>query len=225
VNLSLPINELAGYIGRQLDSLFPDGEGSRLTDMLPVVELALDKVNWCFKHCTLPRYCRNGEACFDHLMADHHCQFVLSLSQCVWKERADDRLASKLFGLNRAMHGLNCMYDTALPDIFLLFHATGTVLGKASYDDYLVVLQNCTVGVHDGSYPVLGRGVALAAGASVVGRCRIGDRVSVGSNAAIFKRDVPSDTVAYRNEGGALVLQPTQTPFAQRFFNVPIESK
>lgn len=223
MKLSLTVEELAGYVGHQLDSLFPDGKSSGLKGMLPVVELALDKINWCFKHCTLRRYCQDGEACFDHLMADHHCQFVLYLSQCVWKEREDDRLASKLFGLNRAMHGLNCMYDTALPDIFLLFHATGTVLGKAIYSDYLVVLQNCTVGVHDGSYPVMGRGVALAAGASVVGKCHIGDRVSIGSNAAIFKKDVPSDTVAYRNEAGALVLQPTTTPFAQRFFNVTMK--
>jgi hypothetical protein len=36
---------------------------------------------------------------------------------------------------------------------------------------------------------------------------------------------VPNDTVAYRNDSGALVMQPTSTPFAQRFFNVPIDSK
>ena len=225
MNLSLPISDLAAYVTKQLDANFPDGKPVGLKDNLAIVEHAVEKLNWCFRHSTSSRYCQNGEGRFDHLMADQHCQFILLLSQCVWKELGDERLASKLFGLNRAMHGLNCMYDAALPDIFLLFHVTGTVLGKAEYSDFLVVLQNCTVGLHEGSYPVLGRGVVLAAGASVVGKCRVGDRVAIGSNTAIFKKDVPNDTVAYRNESGTLVLQPTAAPFAQRFFNVSIDSK
>jgi serine O-acetyltransferase len=224
MKLTITADELANYVSRQVDMFFPDGHCADLKGRRGLIDLALAKLEWCFKHSVSPRYCQNGEACFDHLMADQHCQFVWMLSQVVWKEQQDERLAAKLFGLNRAMHGFNCMYDTNLPDIFLLFHITGTVLGKSKYSDFLVVSQNCTVGIHQGVYPTLGRGVVLAAGASVIGDCHIGDRVSIGCNTTVFNKDVPNDSVAYRNEAGALVLQRSEPPFAQRFFNVSIDA-
>jgi serine O-acetyltransferase len=114
------------------------------------------------------------------------------------------------------------MYDTKLPSVFFFSHTVGCVLGKATYGNYLVFSQGCTVGTHHGQYPILEDGVALAAYASVIGRCVIGARASIGSNTAVFQRDIPPDTSVFRDTQGVLVTRPAQRPYAQQFINADV---
>jgi serine O-acetyltransferase len=205
-----------------LSYLFPDGRTVRLGDYHSALDTALDRVNHCFKHSVVRHYCIDGEAIFSHLFSDQYTVFIWFLANTIWRQQGNDPVLEKLFYLNKALHAFECMYDAQMPDIFFLSHTVGTVLGKATYSDFLVVSQGCTVGVHRGKYPILGKGVALGAHATVIGNCTLGKRVSIGSDTAIFQQDLADDMTAYTNTQGQLVLAKSTQPYAQKFFNVDL---
>ncbi len=221
---SLSPAELATYTSRQLNYLFPDDHTVQLSDYRDVVAIALDRVDYCFKHSIVRHYCLAGETFFNHTFSDQYAVFIWFLANTLWKEQGPKPILDKLFYLNKSLHAFECMYDTQLPNIFFLSHTVGTVLGKATYADFLVISQGCTVGVHHDHYPILEKGVALAANVSVIGKCRLGKRVSVGSNTSIFQRDLPDDTTAYTNVQGQLSIITATQSYAQKFFNVDLKT-
>ena len=221
---SLLPGELAAYTSRQLNYFFPDDHPVQLGDYQSVVDTALDRVEHCFKHIAVKHYCLNGEARFSHTFSDQYAAYLWFLANTLWQEQAPVPLLHKLFYLNKTLHAFECMYDTQLPDIFFLSHTVGTVLGKATYTDFFVVSQGCTVGVHHDHYPVFDKGVALAANVSIIGQCRLGRCVSIGSNTSIFQRDLADDTTAYTGAQGVLAIVPSNEPYAQKFFNVDLKA-
>ncbi|WP_217266739.1 hypothetical protein [Paenibacillus tianmuensis] len=222
VDLSLPLQAFRAYVSSQFNHFFPDGENVRFDDYAKIFEKAIHRTEFCFSHVTLSSYYKSQGPSLNHLHSDQYAVFLWFLSNTVWVETENQILANKLFYLNKTLHGFSCMYDTKLPDIFLLLHTVGTVLGKANYSDFLVVAQGTTVGAHNGVYPVLGKGVSLLPYSSIVGRCTIGDRVSVGIGASVYQQDVRSDTVVFRNEDGSIRYKQKDNCWAQKLFNVKI---
>jgi serine O-acetyltransferase len=97
------------------------------------------------------------------------------------------------------------------------------MLGKADYKDFFVVLQGCTVGSHKGKYPIMGKGVSLTANSSILGDCKIGHRVNIGSGTILFQKEISNDTsVAADAESGTLKLREAKSNYAQQFFNVDL---
>ena len=217
---SLTRRELEDYVSSQLNVFFPDPHHVDLRDYPQGVDLALQRLDHCFMHSALRHYCADGETTFNHLYSDHYVMFLWFLSNTVWREYGPTPVADKLYGLNKYLHGLDCTYATGLPDVFFLFHTVGTVLGKATYGNFFVASHGCTVGSHNGMYPTMGIGVALTAHASIIGGCSIGNRVSVGSNTAIFAQDIPDDTTVYRNETGTITSRRADVCYAQRLLTV-----
>jgi len=224
MNTSLSPTDLAAYVSRQMNYLFPDDHRVQLSDYRAVIDIALDRVHYCFKHSAVKHYCWAGETKFNHTFSDQYAVFIWFLANTLWQEQGPQLLLDKMFYLNKTLHAFECMYDTHLPDIFFLSHTVGTVLGKADYADFLVISQGCTVGVHHGHYPILDKGVALAANVSVIGKCQLGKCVSVGSNTSVFQRDLPDNTTAYTNAQGQFVVATATEPYAQKFFNVDLKT-
>jgi serine O-acetyltransferase len=196
--------EVAAYTAAQLNSFFPDGRPVDPVDLARFVAPALERVEYCFRHVAYRSYCEDGRAKFDPLHSDQYCAYLYFVANTVYRHEGDPVLATKLYYLNKALHAFNCMYDTALPDVFLVAHAVGTVLGKAAYSNYLVVLHNCTVGSLSGRYPTLGERLILCAGSSVIGDCRVGDNVMLAPGCTVIRQDVPSDTLVVPGPGVAL---------------------
>ena len=225
MQLSLSKEDLQLYISAQLNNFFPDKNPVKLNDYSKTVDIALDRLDYCFSKVAYEHYNKNGQTTLNHLYTDQYLVFIWLLANTMWKEAQNDQVASKLYYLNKALHGFDCMYDTALPDIFLVFHGSGTMLGKAAYADFFVVLQGCTVGSQKGEYPKFGKGVALAANSSVVGNCTIGNRVSISTRTTVFSKDIPADTSIYMNwETGKLEMKPTKNCYAQQFFNTDLKT-
>lgn len=121
--------------------------------------------------------------------------------------------------LNKTMHGFDCMYDTKLPEVFLVFHGVGTMLGKAIYNDYFVVMQGCTVGSNNGKYPSFGKEVSLTANSSVIGHCHIGDFSNIGTGTLIFEKDIGvSETVFMDSVTGLLNSKSSKECYSKQFF-------
>jgi len=225
MKLSLHKNDLQEYTSTQLNHFFPDADPVKLSAHSKVFDLTLDRLDHCFQKAAFDRYFKDNNTLLNHLYADHYLMYLWFLSNTFWKEGANEMIASKLYYLNKALHGFDCMYDTKLPDIFFVFHGVGTMLGKANYADYMVVLQGCTVGSQKGSYPDFGKGVALTANSSVIGKCTLGKRSTISTRTTIFEKDVPENATAYMDfETGQLHMKPSKICYAQQFFNVDLNT-
>ena len=225
MNLSLDTASFRDYTSRQLNYFFPDGKTVRLEDHSAAFDLAIDRLDNCFQKVAYQRYNKDGATILNHLYADQYLMYVWFLSNTIWKETQDLSLANKLYYLNKSLHAFDCMYDTKLPDIFLVFHGAGTMLGKAHYSDYFVVLQGCTVGSQKGNYPFIDKGVGLTAHSSIIGNCHIGKRTSVSSYTSVFEKNIPEDSVVFKNhDTGITQVKPGKNCYAQQFFNVDLKT-
>jgi serine O-acetyltransferase len=223
MELSLSEIELVNYVSKQLDNFYPDGKAVTAS-IQQCVGISLQRLEYCFKHVSSKRYFNGNNTYYNHLYSDHNILLLWFLSNSVWKETGNDNLASKLYYLNKSLHGFDCMYNTELPDIFLVFHGVGTMLGKASYSDFFVALQGCTIGSHKGAYPILGKGVSLTANSSVIGNCTIGDRVNIATGVLVFDNNIENDSTIYRNNTtGANEIKRSNLSYAQQFFNVDLK--
>jgi len=195
VNLSIPPSELGEYVAAQLNNFFPDRNRIAATDLADPLDKAVQRAEFCFRHVRSRYFSRDGITFFDHLNSDQYAMFLYLLSNETHLG-GNDSIATKLFYLNKALHGLDCFYSVALPPIFLFSHPVGSVLGRADYSDFFMVSQNCTIGDNfDGAYPSIGDSVIMYAGSSILGSCTVGNNCALAANALIFKASIPANSV------------------------------
>ena len=217
--LSLSPDDISVYLCRQINNFFPDKNEVGISTLLPQIKVALKRLEYCFSKVSNSRYKNDDAPFYNHLYSDHNIVFYWFLANTIWQQTKNDLLSSKLYYLNKAMHGFECMYDTRLPDIFLVFHGVGTMLGKAAYNDYFVVMQGCTVGSHKDKYPVFGKGVSLTANSSVIGNCNIGDRCSISTGTILFEKDLKNGETAFVNKHTGLIeTKVSKLSYSEQFF-------
>lgn len=194
MHVSLSTGDLERYVLRLIANHLPD---NYLSDHAPGVLFgrAFERVEYCFSCINRKYFKKDDAATFDHLNGDHMATLLYYFGNTVWRESGDEGLPTRLFYVNKIMHGLDLFYSVSMPSVFLLVHPIGTVLGNAQYGDYLVVYQNCTVGAVTNKYPKFGDGTILYSRSSVLGDCRIGDNVVFAANSMIVDTNVPSNTM------------------------------
>ena len=111
---------------------------------------------------------------FDHLHSSQYTIFLYYLANTIWRGGGERAVCNKLFGLNKALNGIDLFYEIELPEVFFIGHSVGIVLAKATYGNRLVLYQNSTVGKNHGEAPVLGDGVVMYPNTAIIGRCEIG---------------------------------------------------
>ncbi|MBV8600738.1 MAG: hypothetical protein JO359_04130 [Candidatus Eremiobacteraeota bacterium] len=210
---SLEHDALVAYLSRQLAATFPD-EVPLVLDA--VVREAMDRTAHCFASVRHPAFGDGETVVFDHLHGDQYTTFLYYASNSAWRA-GDETLAKKLFLLNKALSGFFCMYDTELPPVMFLNHPLGTVIGRGTYGNYLLVTQNVTFGKDRDAAPVLGEGVIVYGGALVAGASRIGDGVTISANARIVNEAVPSDSLVAGSSPN-LTIKPRKRDLSEYFF-------
>jgi serine O-acetyltransferase len=185
VQLSLPRTDIALYVRKQFENLFPDG--TDLGDLQRLVDLALGRIEHCFSRVRLKGFFANGEPRFSHWHSDQYAIFLYYLANSAFRERPGHPIADKAYALNKALHALDAFYEVELPEIFAVQHPVGTVLGRATYSDYFICYHNCTVGANlDNDYPALGRGVVMYGGSRVIGKTAVGDNSFVSTGTIVI---------------------------------------
>jgi serine O-acetyltransferase len=186
------IDRLVWRLERHLDAFAPRaGRGA----LAPVVGPALVRAETSFACSALPGYRTAGdETQFDPAQSDQYAMFVWFCSNEAWRA-GDLELAADLFALNKGLNGIVCMWDTALPAVFLWIHTVGTMLGKADYGERFVAYHNVTVGTDRGARPSFGEGTILFAGSKVVGGSNVGARSVVSLNAVVINETIPPNSV------------------------------
>lgn len=219
MELSLPPVELEDYVMRLVAHHLPDGFAAK-PEHTRLFARSLERVEHCFARIDRKYYRHGNEAVFDHLNGDHMATLLYFYANTVWRQIGDAALPTRLFYLNKILHGLDLFYSVALPDIFMLVHPVGTVLGHARYQDYLVVYQNCTVGAITDIYPQFGTGTILYSRTSVLGNCRLGDDVVLAANAMIVDLEVPASTTV-AGQYPAQRFSPNGRTVRSRCFDAP----
>lgn len=185
MRLSLPRTDLALYVRKQFENLFPDG--TDLGDLQKLVDLALERIEHCFSRVRLKGFFANGEARFSHWHSDQYAIFLYYLANSAFREKPGHPVADKAYALNKALHALDAYYEVGLPDVFAVQHPVGTVLGRAAYSDYFICYHNCTVGANlDNDYPAFGRGIVMYGGSRVIGKTALGDNTLVSTGAIVI---------------------------------------
>jgi len=190
LSISLKENELAEYLSWQINMFFPSKKPVSANEILKVQNLALLRVEFCFSKVNVKYFFDGKNTIFNHLNGDQYSMFLYFMCHVAFKEFSDVDLASKIYLLNKSLHGIDAFYEVELPDVFVFIHPIGTVLGRASYKDFLVVYQRCGVGTNKGCQPDLGKYLTLHPGASILGDSLIGHNCSVASDSLIIDKSI-----------------------------------
>lgn len=197
--LSLAESELAQYLSRQLNNMFPDARGIAPSEIESVLPDVLERVEHCFAQIRNKYFIDGPDAVFNHLHGDQYAMFLYLVSRAAYARNGDASLASKVFLLNKALHGIDVFYEVELPGVFLFVHPLGTVLGRATYSDYLLVYQRCSVGSNHDRYPKLGEYFTLRPGSAVLGACDVGRNCTLAAQSLLIDDNLAADTVYFGN--------------------------
>ncbi len=196
---------LLAYVCRQLEHFFPDGRSGERGLLRAPLSTALLRLQRCINAVRLwPR----DE--FDHLHSSQYTIFLYLLAHSLWHAQADRALCNKLFGLNKALNGIDLFYEIDLPAEFFIGHSVGIVLAKARYGNRLVLYQGCTVGKNHGQSPVLGEGVVMYPGSAIIGRCEIGAGSVLAQGVSVVNRHTPGQCLVFQGPEGGLCFKPGQ---------------
>lgn len=220
MRLGLTAADLAAYTGRQLAQFFPDAQPLP-ADWLDIVACGLERVGVCFAGIR-QRYYRNGagEVLFDHLNTDQYAAYLYLLSNVAFRQVGNERLAAKLYALNKALHALDLFYEVDLPEIFAFVHPVGTVIGRATFGNYLCVYQNCTIGGDlEGNHPCLGEGVVMFGGARLLGKASLGANCLLSAGTIVNGESVGDNSVVF-GSSPHLTVKPTRRDVRREIFGV-----
>jgi serine O-acetyltransferase len=200
-------------VSAQLNAVFPDGASTDLVHL--AVGQALERLAPSIQAVKLwtPGY-------FDHLHSSQYCTFLYWIARVLWLQEACRPLCNKLFGLNKMLNGIDLFYEIEMPEVFFIGHSVGIVLAKATYGNYLVLYQNCTVGKNHGRAPRLGTGVILFPHAAVLGGAFIGDNSVIAQGASVIDREIAPGSLVFRAAGPEPVVRRSSRMYIEDYFRL-----
>jgi serine O-acetyltransferase len=217
VKLSLPPADLSRYVARQVSTMFPDRDVAA-SDVERHVARALERLEHCFSRIAIKYFWDGEHTRFSHLHTDQYAMFLYFLSNTVHAAGGDPSVAGKVYALNKALHGIDVFYEVELPSVFAFQHPVGTVLGRGRYSDYFLVYQRCSIGSDlEGRYPVIGEGVVMFGGSSVIGNAHVGANAWLSVGTTILGQDVPAGSVVF-GRSPSLVVKPTSRVVVRDIF-------
>ena len=190
---------------------------SQLTSFFSVSEDEAKVVNslseTVFKRCEInfsknknKYYSKSGEAYFNPYHSGQYTVFLYYFSNTVFKNESDQiQLADKIYYLNRIMNACDLFYEVELPEIFMLDHPLGSVMGRAKFGEYLAFSQNCTVGNNNNNFPIIGNHVTMTANSMILGNSKIGNNVILGAGACVKDQDVPDNSIVFGSSPNLII--------------------
>lgn len=206
INVLCDEKELTKLLCKQIRNnfLLSDSEENDIKD---IVQRSLFRTDKCFSESSNKYYWnKNGDLVFNPFHSAQYSIFLYFASQEAAK-CGKRSLADRIYFLNKMLNCCDLYYEVNLPDIFSLDHPMASVMGRASYSNYFVFQQNCTVGSNHDVYPKFGEYVWLFANATVIGNTTIGSNVFVSAGAFIKDEKIPDNTIVF-GQSPNIVLKP-----------------
>lgn len=155
----------------------------------------LQRIELCFKKIDNKYYHKGENLYFTYLHSGHYLCYLYFYSNELYSE--NNSLSSKLYYLNKILHGVDILGAVSLPESFFFEHPLGMVLGRASYGNEFFAMQGCTVGGNKMKYPKIGDNVKMYSNSKVLGSCNIGDNVTLGANTYVKDTDIPGNSLVF----------------------------
>lgn len=158
----------------------------------------------------------DDEVQFSPYMSVQWMIFLYRLSHVIYKncEVSTPKEADQVYYLNKIMHAIDWFYTVDLPIHFLCEHPLGSVLGKASYSDYLVVYQGTTIGGNRSKgelkYPIIGENVILFANSTVLGDTCIGNNVIIAADTYIINDAIPDNCLVFGKSPNLMIKRKSE---------------
>ncbi len=179
---------------------------------------ALEIIEENYKGLPDSRYWNDSEVVFSPLMSIQWMNFLYRVSHICYKNRQINA-ADQVYYLNKIMHSIDWFYAVELPIHFLCEHPLGSVLGKASYGDYLCVYQGTTVGGNRTNgqlyYPTLGNNVILYSNATILGNTHIGNNVVISSGTYLINEKIPDNSIVFGRSPNVVIKEKTEGEIMQ----------
>jgi len=213
------ISLVSKYYLKQVENFFPDGVDVSFSQLEKVVEVSLLKLKRSFVHINSKYYQGNFEKMFDILNGDHYAMLLYNISRHFFIEENNENFASKTFLLNKMLHGIDIFYKVKMPEVFLFGHPLGTVLGNANYGNFFCVYQGCTVGSKTGEYiyPEFGEKTIMYSHSSIIGKCKVGNKVILAANSSLISTDVKDNTLVLGHYPGHKFKKVNEENFKSMF--------
>ncbi len=206
MNITTGISTLSELITQQISNNFLITSQEK-EDLARCLDPSLVRLTSCFREISNKYYSNDHNATiFNPYHSGQHTTFLYFLS-CEAAALGKTTLADKIYYLNRMMNGLDLFYHTKLSEVFFMDHPLGSILGRATYGNHFVFNQQCTVGGNHDVYPILGNYVTLFAGASVIGRCQVGNNVFVSAGAYIKDENIPDNSIVFGRSPRLVIKQ------------------
>ena len=196
---SLTNYSLSCYLSAQLNTFFPDKNQVTQSLIEKYISYAMQRVEHCFSKINNKYFFDGKNVIFNHLHSDQYAMFLYYLSNTIYKQKGDLGLCSKIFLLNKTLHGVDAFYEVALPDIFLMIHPIATILGRGDYSDYFLIYQRCGIGSNHDIYPKLGKFLSMHPGSSVLGNCLVGDNCTLAAESLLLDNNLANTSLYIGN--------------------------
>ena len=214
MNISIGRDELNKLLCRQIKNNFMLCKNEK-EDLLSLIPRSLKKVEKCFKENNNKYYWKNKILIFNPYHSGQYTMFLYFLSHDALLN-GKNLLADKIYFLNKMLNGCDMYHEIKLPKIFFFDHVVGSVLGRASYSNYFIFQQNCTVGANHGIYPTFGEFVWLFANSTVIGNTQIGNNVFVSANTYIKDEVIPDNTIVFGSSPNLILKSKPSEYFHQK---------
>lgn len=159
----------------------------------------------CFSPNPNKYYHREGQTYFNPFHSGQYNIFLYFVSNEIWKV-GNSLLADKVYYLNKTLNADDLFYEVELPDFFMLDHPVGTVIGRAVIGRGFIFGANNTVGGNHDIYPEIGENCEMCVGGCIIGKCKIGNNVTIGAGAIVKDQDIPDNVIVF-GESPNLVIK------------------
>lgn len=196
----------------QLGNFFPVGIATIIDEK--IAEVAFQRAVACVDSIKQWR-----EAGFDWWISWQYSTYLYFLSREIWLRSDNRELATRIFLLNKALNAVELYYQVALPNYFFLSHTPGLVFSQATYGNYCIFHQGCTVGRNGDDRPTLESGVILYPNSSIIGRCHVRENTVITPGVQLVNQDTPGNCYVFVGEKGRPVFKEIDEYFADRYFD------
>jgi serine O-acetyltransferase len=212
MRMSLTRERLLSYLCSQLNSFIPDDSLVKPEHLENSFAHILKRVEYCFSHVNNKYFRSDGETVFNHLNGDQYAMFLYFAANTVYKDNNQVELATKIFLLNKYLHGIDAFYEVELPDFFLFVHPLGTVLGRGNYSNYFIVYQRCNIGSNHDIYPSMGENLIMHPGSAILGNCKVGDNCRLATGSLMLDMDLEANSIYIGNPSNYSIKKSNARP-------------
>jgi serine O-acetyltransferase len=188
--------EIEILVCKQLNNLFYIDESDK-KHINSEMDRAISRTQYCFENTPNKYYSKEGETYFNVFHSGQYSVFLYYLANTIFKKNKNNTLSDRIYFLNKALNGCDLYYEISLPDIFMVEHPVGSVMGRAKYGEYFLFYQGCTVGGNKGAYPTIGENVKMLSNSKIIGNSIIGDNVIMSANSYVKGENIPDNMIVF----------------------------